>query len=63
MFEDSFFFDLNGFNNGLNFTGKDFFAGAGVTAIAIELPQSNFGTNNIGVWAAWMNQTESQDVS
>lgn len=51
LFDDPFFFDLNGFNNGLAFTGSDFFAGANVTAIVIEIPRAALGANNIGVWA------------
>ena len=61
LFEDPFFFDLNGFNNGFNFTGNDFFAGANVTAIAIEVPRSTFGTNNIGVWASTVIQGRQFD--
>ncbi len=49
-FEDPFFFDLNGFRNGLNFTGADAFAGADVSAIVIELPSAWVG-GNVGIWA------------
>lgn len=53
IFEDPFFFDLNGFNDGLNFTGDDFFAGLDVSAIVLEVPSSelNGADSNIGVWA------------
>jgi Domain of unknown function (DUF4331) len=51
LFDDPFFFDLNGFNDGLAFKGNDFFAGANVTAIVIEIPRAVLGANNIGVWA------------
>ncbi len=61
VFEDPFFFDLNGFNNGLAFTGMDFFAGANVTAIAIEIPRSTLGSNNIGVWASTVIQGRQFD--
>ena len=61
LFEDPFFFDLNGFNNGFAFTGQDFFAGANITAIVIELPRSTFGTNNIGVWASTIIQGRQFD--
>ena len=37
LFDDPFFFDLNGFNNGFQFTGDDFFAGLNVSAIVIEM--------------------------
>jgi hypothetical protein len=54
LFEDPFFFDLVGFNNGFNFTGADTFAKADVSAIVLEVPSSALtaGPNtNIGVWA------------
>ncbi|MFK7819636.1 MAG: DUF4331 family protein [Planctomycetaceae bacterium] len=51
LFEDPFFFDLNGFNDGFNFTGDDFFAGLNVSAICIEVPSSTLGGPNVGVWA------------
>lgn len=50
-FDDPFFFDLNGFNDGFNFTGDDFFAGLDVSAIVLEVPSSALGANNLGVWA------------
>ena len=53
VFEDPFFFDLNGFNNGFQFTGDDFFAGLNVSAIVIELPSElvTGKSDAIGVWA------------
>lgn len=47
--DDPFFFDLNGFNDGFNFTGDDFFAGLNVTSIVIELPSKvlNSGKPNV----------------
>lgn len=51
LFEDPFFFDLNGFNDGFSFTGTDFFAGADVTAIVLEVPSSSLNGPNIAVWA------------
>jgi hypothetical protein len=54
LFEDPFFFDLVGFNNGFNFTGNDTFAGANITAIVLEVPSAqlqNGANTNIGVWA------------
>ncbi len=55
--DDPFFFDLNGFQNNMNFTGEDFFAGQDVTALAIEVPISEItggaapGSEPvIGVW-------------
>lgn len=57
--DDPFFFDFIAFRSGLGnlcggaggSTGVNFFRGLNVTAIALELPRSVFGTNNIGVWA------------
>jgi hypothetical protein len=57
--DDPFFFDLIAFRTGLSSlcggaggtTGVNFFRGLNVLSIALELPRSLFGTNNIGVWA------------
>ncbi len=49
--DDPFFFDLMGFLHGLNFTGTDFFAGANITAIILEVPTSMVGTGTVGIWA------------
>ncbi len=51
LFDDPFFFDLAGFQNGFMFTGDDFFAGLNVTAIVFEVPSALLGGPNIGVWA------------
>jgi hypothetical protein len=51
LFDDPFFFDLVGFNNGFNFTGADTFAGANVSAIVLEVPSSDLGAQNVGIWA------------
>lgn len=51
LFDDPFFFDSVGFNNGLRFTGADSFANANISAIVLELPRSSFASNNLGVWA------------
>lgn len=51
LFEDPFFFDLVGFNNGFAFTGDDFFAGLDVSAIVLEVPSADLGATNVGVWA------------
>jgi hypothetical protein len=52
-FEDPFFFDLAGFQNGFAFDGTDFFAGLDVSAIVIEVPSTwvNGATSNVGIWA------------
>lgn len=49
-FEDPFFFDLAGFNDGFNFTGADAFAGADISAIVLEVPSSELG-GTIGIQA------------
>jgi hypothetical protein len=51
LFDDPFFFDLVGFNNGFNFTGADTFAGADISAIVLEVPSADLGAQNVGVWA------------
>ena len=51
LFDDPFFFDLAGFQDGFNFTGDDAFAGAIVSAIVLEVPSSELGGPNIGVSA------------
>jgi hypothetical protein len=56
LIDDPFFFDLIAFKAGLAFcgptrTGVNFFRGLNTMAIALEVPRSVFGTNNIGVWA------------
>ena len=51
LFDDPFFFDLNGFKNNFMFTGTDFFAGMNVTAIVLEIPRTELGGTNVGVWA------------
>lgn len=51
VFDDPFFFDLNGFL-ALDFCnpGSNFFAGANISAIVLEVPASD-DWSNIGVWA------------
>ena len=51
LFDDPFFFDFDGFNDGLNFTGEDFFAGLDVSAIVLEIPSSELGADNVGLYA------------
>ena len=51
VFDDPFFFDLNGFNDGFNFTGDDFFAGLDVSAIVLEVPSADLGDANVGLYA------------
>ena len=51
IYDDPFFFDLNGFANGLMFTGEDAFAGANISGIVLEVPSASLGGPAIGVWA------------
>jgi Domain of unknown function (DUF4331) len=51
VFDDPFFFDLDGFRNNFQFTGANFFSGLNVSAIVVEVPSSLLGTDGIGVWA------------
>ena len=48
---DPFFFDTQGALNNLQFTGDDFFADKDVCSIAIEIPNSELGRQNLGLWA------------
>src|SRR6267143_341673 len=48
---DPFFFDTMGALNNLKFTGDDFFADKDVCSIAIELPNSELGRQDLGLWA------------
>ncbi len=59
LFDDPFFFDLQGFRTTVS-TGtlsfdrtRNFFAGQNLTAVVIEIPRDRFnnGSNPIGVWA------------
>ena len=52
VFDDPFFFDLAGFQNNLMFTGDDAFAGANVSAIVLEVPSTELGGPNVGIWAS-----------
>ncbi len=51
--DDPFFFDLNGFRDGLNFTGIDFFAGKNVAAIVLEAATAELtaGSPVLHIWA------------
>jgi hypothetical protein len=48
---DPFFFDTKGALNNLQFTGDDFFADKDVCSIALEVPNSELGDQNLGLWA------------
>lgn len=53
VFDDPFFFDLNGFLAGAVFCqpGSDFFNGLNTSAIVIEFPRSMLPQDSVGVWA------------
>lgn len=48
---ESFFFDVHGAKNNLQFTGDDFFADKDVCSIVLEVPNSDLGTKRIDLWA------------
>ena len=48
---DPFFFDTLGMLNIQQFTGDDFFADKDVCSIVLEVPNSDLGTQRVGVWA------------
>jgi len=54
---DPFFFDVNGNFNHMQFTGDDFFADKNVCSIVIELPNSNLGNSEVGIWARTVDKT------
>lgn len=47
---DPFFFDTQGALNNMQFTGVDFFTGADVCSIVLELPNSALGNKRVGLW-------------
>ncbi len=48
---DPFFFDLDGYKNGMQFTGADKFLDKNVFSIVLELPNSALGENSrTGIW-------------
>ncbi|WP_372896452.1 DUF4331 family protein [Stieleria sp.] len=61
LFEDPFFFDLQGFQDNFQFTGDDFFAGLNVSAIVMEVPRSDLGADNIGFWVETTDQGQPFD--
>ena len=54
---DSFFFDVNGNFNHMQFTGDDFFKDKNVCSIVIELLNSALGTRAVGIWARTVDKT------
>lgn len=48
---DPFFFDLEGFKNGMKFTGADTFLEKNVFSMVLEMPNSALGSNpRVGIW-------------
>lgn len=54
---DPFFFDVNGNFNHMQFTGDDFFADKNVCSIVLEVPNSELGSKEVGIWARTMDKT------
>jgi len=54
---DPFFFDVNGNFNHMQFSGDDFFKDKNVCSIVLELPNSELGTNKVGIWARTVDKT------
>jgi len=55
---DPFFFDTNGLFNNMQFTGDDFFTDKDVCSIVLELPNSAFGSKEVGLWARTVDKTK-----
>jgi Domain of unknown function (DUF4331) len=47
---DPFFFDAGGALNDFQFTGDDFFADSDVCSIVLEVPNSDLGDGEVGLW-------------
>ena len=47
---DPFFYDVGGALNDFQFTGDDFFADKDVCSIVLELPNSELGAAEVGLW-------------
>src|SRR3954453_5982215 len=47
---DPFFFDAGGALNDFQFTGDDFFGDSDVCSIVLELPNSELGDGEVGLW-------------
>ncbi len=47
---DPFFFDVGGALNDFQFTGDDFFADKDVCSIVLEVPNSELGDGEVGLW-------------
>ena len=47
---DPFFYDVGGALNDFQFTGEDYFADKDVCSIVLELPNSELGATEVGLW-------------
>src|SRR5918992_4968253 len=47
---DPFFYDVGGALNDFQFTGEDFFADKDVCSIVLEVPNSELGATEVGLW-------------
>ena len=56
---DPFFFDAIDNFNQMQFTGDDFFADKDVCSIALEMPNSALGADQVGVWARTVEKTQN----
>ena len=54
---DPFFLDVKGNFNHMQFTGDDFFTDKNVCSIVLELPNSELGNRQVGIWARTMDNT------
>jgi len=54
---DPFFFDAMGNFNHMQFTGDDFFKDKNVCSIVLEVPNSELGSNEVGIWARTLDKT------
>ena len=54
---DPFFLDVIGNFNHMQFTGDDFFIDKNVCSIVIELPNSDLGSYEVGIWARTVDKT------
>jgi hypothetical protein len=54
---DPFFFDAMGNFNQMQFTGDDFFKDKNVCSIVLEVPNSELGSNEMGMWARTLDKT------
>src|SRR5215471_21640536 len=54
---DPFFFDAMGNFNQMQFTGDDFFKDKSVCSIVLEVPNSELGSNEVGIWARTLEKT------